>query len=98
MVTSEGFQDLDGTPSAPVTIQSLHQGHGEIQKWTCVAERSRLMWQNATRTLFPSLSLSCVPLGLAKLVRHVVAVSGEFTQYCMFCFVFKKRFSVCKVM
>lgn len=84
MVTSEGFQDLDGTPSAPVTIQSLHQGHGEIQKWTCVAESSCLMWQNATHTMSHWLSLSRVPLGLAKLVRHIVTASWEFTQCCMF--------------
>jgi hypothetical protein len=30
MVTSEGFQRLDSTPSASITLDSLHQGHGSL--------------------------------------------------------------------
>lgn len=84
MVTSEGFQGLDGTPSASVTIQSLHQGQGEMQKWTYEGGSSCLMWHNARHPVFWSPSLSSVPLGPAKPERYIVTASQKFAQYFFF--------------
>ena len=96
MVTSEGFQDLGGTPSAPVTIQSLHQGHGGTLKWTRMGGSSSGCRQSARHATLRPHSLLWAPLDQAKLAPHTATESQEIHPVMHFFFFFEKSFYIYK--